>query len=100
MKITKVDKPHKFIATFNTDTGEYMRTGVINKGVDTGIDLFMASYPELIDVGIMGSCAHASQCTVGCYIDYVCKAKDVTTDEIMNDIRSKFKTYDEFLESF
>ncbi len=33
------------------------------------------------------------------YIDYVCKAKGVTTDQLMDDIRSNFKTYDEFLES-
>lgn len=67
MKITKVDKQNKFIATFETSNGYYVRSGVINKGVDTGVDPFMASYPELIDVGIMGHCDHAPQCTVGCY---------------------------------
>lgn len=67
MKITKVDKQNKFIATFDTSNGYYVRSGVINKGVDTGVDPFMASYPELIDVGIMGHCDHAPQCTVGCY---------------------------------
>lgn len=67
MKITKVDRKHHFIATFDTDTGYYERSGVIKGGHETTEDPFMASYPELIDVGIMGSCAHASQCTVGCY---------------------------------
>ncbi len=67
MKITKVDRKYRFVATFDTTNGQYTRTGVIDKGVDTGVDPFMASYPELIDAGIMGSCAHASQCTVGCY---------------------------------
>jgi hypothetical protein len=44
---------------FNTETGFYMRTGVINeKGEDTGIDPFMSAFPELIDIGIMGHCIH------------------------------------------
>jgi radical SAM protein with 4Fe4S-binding SPASM domain len=67
MKLIKVDKQNKFIATFNTEDGQYIRTGVIKNGIDTGVDPFMASFPELIDIGIMGSCAHAKQCTVGCY---------------------------------
>lgn len=67
MKITKIDKENKFIAKFDTDNGFYVRSGIIENGKDTDVDPFMASYPELIDVGIMGSCAHASLCTVGCY---------------------------------
>ena len=67
MKITKIDKENKFIAKFDTDNGFYVRSGVIENGKDTDVDPFMAAYPELIDVGIMGSCAHASICTVGCY---------------------------------
>ena len=67
MKITKVDKKYKFIATFDTSNGEYTRTGVIEDGKDTNVDPFMASYPELLDVGIMGHCSHAHLCPVGCY---------------------------------
>jgi len=47
-----------FISYFNEKTGEYLRTGIIKDGRDTGIDPFMSSFPELIDVGIMGHCAH------------------------------------------
>ena len=37
----------------------YIRTGILDKnGKDTGIDPFMASFPHLIDVGIMGHCVH------------------------------------------
>jgi len=43
---------------FNPKTGFYMRSGVIENGKDTGIDPFMTSYPELIDVGVMGHCVH------------------------------------------
>ena len=37
----------------------YIRTGILDEnGNDTGIDPFMASYPHLIDVGIMSHCIH------------------------------------------
>jgi hypothetical protein len=44
---------------FNPKSGAYVRTGIINQyGQDTGVDPFMASFPHLIDVGIMGHCIH------------------------------------------
>lgn len=56
--IKKVDKKNKFISIFNPETGFYIRSGVIENGKDTGIDPFMTSFPELIDVGVMGHCVH------------------------------------------
>jgi radical SAM protein with 4Fe4S-binding SPASM domain len=67
MKITKVDRKYRFVSTFDTTTGEYFRSGTFVDGKETPDDPFQASYPELLDIGIKGSCAHASQCTVGCY---------------------------------
>lgn len=58
MIITKHDAKYKYISTFNTETGFYVRTGIIENGVDTGVDPFMSSFPELIDVGVMGFCKH------------------------------------------
>jgi len=59
--IKKIDKKNKFISMFDSKTGFYVRTGVINsEGKDTGIDPFMTTYPELIDVGIMGHCIHGA----------------------------------------
>lgn len=59
--IRKIDRKNKFVSIFNPKTGFYMRSGVIDKnGNDTGIDPFMASFPELIDVGIMGHCKHGT----------------------------------------
>ena len=48
-----------------------MRSGVLTdmenfKG-DTGEDPFMASFPELIDIGIMERCVCSSKCNVDCY---------------------------------
>jgi radical SAM protein with 4Fe4S-binding SPASM domain len=37
-----------------------MRSGVIENGKDTGKDPFMTSYPELIDIGVMGHCVHGA----------------------------------------
>ena len=73
MKLLKVDKENRFVSTFNTETGFYMRTGVINdEGVDTNVDPFMCEFPELIDVGVMGHCEHGAtglckQSGVQCY---------------------------------
>ncbi len=67
------DKKHRFKSAFDTVTGAYVRTGIIGEdGKDTGVDPFMASYPHLIDVGVMGHCIHgkAGLCAkagIGCY---------------------------------
>lgn len=67
------DKEYHFKSAFDTETGAYVRTGVLDeKGKDTGADPFMASYPHLIDVGIMGHCIHGktglcAKAGIGCY---------------------------------
>lgn len=55
------DTKNHFMEAFNRKTGFYMRTGVIDeRGVDTGVDPFMRSFPGLLDIGIMGGCKAAS----------------------------------------
>ncbi len=67
------DKKYKFKSIFDTESGFYVRTGVLDEnGKDTGKDPFMASYPHLIDVGIMGHCIHGktglcAKAGIGCY---------------------------------
>lgn len=67
------DKKYHFKSAFDTETGAYVRTGVLDAdGKDTGVDPFMASYPHLIDVGIMGHCIHGkiglcAKAGIGCY---------------------------------
>lgn len=67
------DKKYRFKTAFDTATGAYIRTGVFGEnGKDTGVDPFMASYPHLIDVGIMGHCIHGksglcAKAGIGCY---------------------------------
>lgn len=71
------DSKYKFKSLFNRKTGFYCRTGILEKDendniYDTGIDPFMASFPQLIDIGIMGSCENgrSGKCIAGkvqCY---------------------------------
>ena len=59
--IKKIDKKNKFVSMFNPDTGFYVRSGVIDEnGKDTGVDPFMTSFPELLDIGVMGHCVHGA----------------------------------------
>lgn len=59
MIINKYDNTYNFKSTFDTSTGLYIRSGILDSnGIDTGVDPFMASFPELIDIGIMGHCTH------------------------------------------
>lgn len=79
-----VDKENKFIELFNTNTGAYLRTGIletnkiptINKEnpleilkqiKDTDVDPFMRNFPNLLDIGIMETCVCAHKCSVDCY---------------------------------
>lgn len=73
MKYVINDKKYHFKFAFDTDTGAYVRTGILDEnGRDTGIDPFMASFPHLIDVGVMGHCIHGKtglcvKAGIGCY---------------------------------
>jgi radical SAM protein with 4Fe4S-binding SPASM domain len=59
---TAADTRFRFAHSFDLDTGFYYRTGIIDKeGRDTGIDPFQASFPHLLDIGIMGHCLHGKE---------------------------------------
>ena len=73
MQCVVEDKKYRFRYAFDSKTGAYIRTGILDDaGKDTGRDPFMASYPHLIDVGIMGHCIHGrtglcAKAGIGCY---------------------------------
>ena len=73
MRYTIQDEKYRFMSAFDTQTGAYIRTGIIDdNGRDTGVDPFMASFPHLIDVGVMGHCLHGKtglcvKAGIGCY---------------------------------
>lgn len=62
------DSKYGFKSLFNDETGMYIR------GIGREDDPFMADYPHLIDIGIMGYCAHGQsglclKAEVECYQD-------------------------------
>ncbi len=70
----KIRKEKEFISMFDEHTGKYVRTGILKHGRETGEEPFMSSFPELLDIGIMGHCIHgkAGLCLkagVQCYQD-------------------------------
>lgn len=88
MKYLINDKKYNFKYFFDSQTGFYMRTGILDQnGKDTGVDPFMASFPHLIDVGIMGHCIHGESglckdAGVQCYQSgYSVKKADMTIED-------------------
>ena len=73
MRYVIEDRRYRFRSAFDMETGAYVRTGILDdEGRDTGVDPFMASFPHLIDVGVMGSCIHGKtglcvKAGIGCY---------------------------------
>ena len=70
----RIRKENDFLSMFDEETGRYLRTGIIRDGKDTGEDPFMSSFPELLDVGIMGHCKHGNsglcmKAGIECYQD-------------------------------
>lgn len=70
----KMRRERDFVSFFDEITGQYIRTGIMENGKDSGKDPFMASFPELLDVGIMGHCVHGQKglcmrAGVECYQD-------------------------------
>ena len=69
----RFDTRFRFFYSFDPKTGFYVRTGILDDDlVDTGVDPFMAEFPHLLDVGIMGHCLHGRtglcvKAGIGCY---------------------------------
>lgn len=67
------DKKYRYFAYFDPLTGQGARSNAYDEfGRDTGEDPYRASFPELLDIGIMGHCEHGKsglclQSGVECY---------------------------------
>lgn len=81
------DKEYHYKALFETKKGIGIRSDVLDEhGKETGIDPFRASYPHLLDIGIMGYCKHglSGRCLksgVLCYQSGACKKEEHMTLE-------------------
>ena len=77
------DNKFNFIELFNDETGTLVRSNVLNNGVETQQIPLMRSFPELLDIGIMGACkaGKSGLCKnagVDCYQNGMCStAKDM-----------------------
>lgn len=59
MTIRKITDSQGFISAFNDENGDYIRTGILDaEGNDSGIEPLHSDFPQLLDIGIMGHCAH------------------------------------------
>ena len=54
------DKKYGFVEYFDETSGFLARSNIFQHGIETDKEPTMRSYPELIDVGIMGSCTSSS----------------------------------------
>ncbi len=93
------DDRYRFVHTMDLDSGFYYRTGIFDQfGHETDQDPFMAQYPHLLDVGIMGHCVHGKsglclKAGVQCYQDGLHKEEpNMSVDDfqmIMDQSRGK-----------
>ena len=103
MRYAFKDEKYNFKYFFDSVTGAYIRTGILDdQGRDTGIDPFRASFPHLIDVGIMGHCEHGksglcAKAGVQCYQSGLYKHEPNMTLEdfasIVNQCRGKVNQF-------
>lgn len=56
------DKKYRFVEYFDETTGFLARSNVFRNGIETDMEPHMRSFPELLDIGIMG---HCDACSAG-----------------------------------
>lgn len=91
------DKKYNFIEIFNPINGAFLRSNCLDeKGFETKIEPNKRSYPELIDIGIMGHCQNRLTCKnsgIHCYQGYE-EEKNMLFDDFKSIIdQSKGKTF-------
>lgn len=55
------DEINNFFELFNKNTGLYIRSSIIDNGIETTYNPFKRNFPNLIDIGIMGHCEHGAK---------------------------------------
>ena len=51
-----IDRKYNFIELFNKENGTLARSNIICNGIETDEEPLLRSFPELIDIGVMGTC--------------------------------------------
>jgi MoaA/NifB/PqqE/SkfB family radical SAM enzyme len=78
--VTFYDKKYNFFELFNEKNGFLLRSNKLNNGIETNEPPFLRSFPELLDIGIMGSCHCATEgicknCGIDCYQNAINRKK-------------------------
>lgn len=90
------DTVYKFKASFNTKTGFYFRSSILD---DKTVDPFQSAFPHLLDIGVMGHCLAKNVCKRGgidCYQSGFTKEEPHMTVEMFENIitQCKGKTFE------
>lgn len=85
-----IDKQYEFIEYFNEQNGTLIRSNVLKDGVETEKVPIMRSFPELIDIGIMGRCLAGQQgiCRMAGVDCYQCAPKKQRSNMTLEDYKS------------
>jgi MoaA/NifB/PqqE/SkfB family radical SAM enzyme len=70
--ITFYDRKYNFFELFNDKNGFLLRSNILENNIETDKLPFLRSFPELLDIGIMGHCHYATEgicknCGIDCY---------------------------------
>lgn len=94
------DKKYNFVEYFDEATGFLVRSNILSNGIETDIEPDMRSFPELLDIGIMGHCdaCSAGLCRsvgVDCYQNAAVRSRpNMTSQEYSKLVRQcKGKTF-------
>ena len=85
-----IDKQYNFIEYFNEKNGTLIRSNILKDGVETEKVPIMRSFPELIDIGIMGRCLAGQQgiCRMAGVDCYQCAPKKQRSNMTLEDYKS------------
>lgn len=84
------DKTYSFVELFNDKTGTLVRSNILENNVETTQVPQMRSFPELIDIGIMGSCksGRTGMCSKAGVDCYQCGADSTNPNMSLADYKS------------
>lgn len=94
------DKKYSFVEYFDETTGFLARSNVYRNGIETDMEPHMRSFPELLDIGIMGHCdaCSAGLCRsvgVDCYQNAAVRSRPNMTAQVYSQLvkQCKGKTF-------
>jgi len=95
-----VDKKYNFVECFDETTGFLARSNILSNGIESNIGPDIRSFPELVDIGIMGHCEACSagicrSVGVDCYQNAAIRRRPNMTAQVYSELiqQCKGKTF-------